>query len=77
VVDDRMAFIDNLEPHGTSSMQRDIMAGKRSELEAWNGTVVRLGRESGVDTPVHRAIYAGLLPQERRAQGALAFPEPP
>ena len=73
----RMAFIDGLEPHGTASMQRDIMDGKRSELEAWNGAVVRLGREAGVDTPVHRAIYASLLPQERRAQGALAFPEAP
>jgi 2-dehydropantoate 2-reductase len=73
----RMAFIDGLEPHGTTSMQRDIMDGKRSELEAWNGAVVRLGRETGVDTPVHRAIYASLLPHERRAQGALAFPEAP
>jgi 2-dehydropantoate 2-reductase len=73
----RMSFIDGLEPHGTASMQRDIMEGKRSELEAWNGAVVRLGMEAGVDTPVHRAIYASLLPQERRAQGALAFPEPP
>ena len=77
VVDDRMAFIDGLEPHGTASMQRDIMDGRRSELEAWNGAVVRLGREAGVETPVHRAIYASLLPQERWAQGALAFPEPP
>ena len=77
VVDQRMAFSDGLEPHGTASMQRDIMEGKRSELEAWNGAVVRLGEETGVDTPVHRSIYASLLPQERRAQGAMAFPEPP
>jgi 2-dehydropantoate 2-reductase len=73
----RMDFIDGLEPHGTASMQRDIMDGKRSELEAWNGAVVRLGEEAGVETPVHRAIYASLLPQERRAQGVLAFPEGP
>lgn len=76
-VDERMNFIDGLEPHGTASMQRDIMAGKRSELEALTGAVVRLGREAGVETPVHRAIYASLLPQERHAQGALTFPEPP
>jgi 2-dehydropantoate 2-reductase len=76
-VAERMAFIDGLEPHGTASMQRDIMDGKRSELEAWNGAVVRLGRDAGVDTPVHRAIYASLLPQEWRAQGSLEFPEAP
>lgn len=76
-VDERMAFIDGLEPHGTSSMQRDIIEGKRSELDAWNGAVVRLGREAGVETPVHAAIYASLLPQELRARGQVRFPEAP
>lgn len=73
----RMAFIDGLEPHGTSSMQRDITEGKRSELDAWNGAVVRLGREARVETPVHSAIYASLLPQELRARGEVRFPEAP
>jgi 2-dehydropantoate 2-reductase len=77
VVAERMAFVDSLEPHGTSSMQRDILDGRRSELDSWNGGVVRLGREAGVDTPVHAAIYAALLPQELRAQGRLDFPEAP
>jgi 2-dehydropantoate 2-reductase len=58
-------------------MQRDIIEGKRSELEAWNGAVVRLGREAGVETPVHSAIYASLLPQELRARGEVRFPGAP
>jgi 2-dehydropantoate 2-reductase len=70
-----IALIDGLEPHGSSSMQRDIMAGQRSELDAWNGAVVRLGSEAGVGTPVHEYIYATLLPQERRARGEIEFPE--
>jgi 2-dehydropantoate 2-reductase len=69
-----LGLMDGLEPHGTSSMQRDIMAGRRSELDAWNGAVARLGREAGVDTPVHDFIYAALLPQELRARGELEFP---
>jgi 2-dehydropantoate 2-reductase len=69
-----MGLIDALEPFGTSSMQRDIMAGRRSELDAWNGAVVRLGREAGVETPVHAFIYSSLLPQERRARGEVEFP---
>jgi 2-dehydropantoate 2-reductase len=77
VVAERMAFVDGLEAHGTSSMQRDILAGRRSELDEWNGAVVRLGREAGVEAPVHAAIYAALLPQELRARGELAFPEAP
>jgi 2-dehydropantoate 2-reductase len=68
-----MAMIDGFEPHGTSSMQRDIMAGRRSELDAWNGAVVRLGRRAGVDTPAHAHIHAALLPQELRARGELEF----
>ena len=70
-----MGLMDGLEPQGTTSMQRDIMAGRRSELDAWNGAVARLGREAGVETPVHDFIYATLLPQELRARGELEFPE--
>jgi 2-dehydropantoate 2-reductase len=77
VVAERMRFVDGLEPHGTSSMQRDILAGRRSELDEWNGAVVRLGREAGVETPAHASMYAALLPQELRARGELSFPDPP
>jgi 2-dehydropantoate 2-reductase len=76
-VEKRMAFIDGLEAHGTSSMQRDIVEGKRSELDSWNGAVVRLGGEAGVEIPVHSAIYASLLPQDFRARGEVRFPEAP
>jgi 2-dehydropantoate 2-reductase len=68
-----LAFIDTLPPDGTASMQRDIMQGRPSELEAQVGAVVRLGEECGVPVPLHRLIYAGLLPLERRARGELDF----
>jgi 2-dehydropantoate 2-reductase len=66
-----IAFIDNLQPAATASMQRDIMEGHPSELESQNGAVVRLGRETGVPTPVHAFIYRSLLPSELRARGEL------
>jgi 2-dehydropantoate 2-reductase len=53
---------------GTSSMQRDLMDGKPSELAVQNGGVVRLGLEVGVPTPVNTFIYHSLLPQEIRAR---------
>jgi 2-dehydropantoate 2-reductase len=65
-----LGFLDGLAPGGTTSLQRDIVEGRRSELDAWNGAVVRLGRRLGVPTPVHRVLYATLLPQERAAAGA-------
>jgi 2-dehydropantoate 2-reductase len=64
-----MAFVDGLAPSGTSSLQRDLAAGRPSELDDWTGAVVRLARESGVPTPVHDAIYAQL--------STSAVPRPP
>ena len=69
-----LAFIDEMAPGVIPSMQRDIMDGRPSELESQNGAVVRLGREAGVETPVHAFIYASLLPQELRARGELNHP---
>ena len=64
-----LAILDGLPVDTTSSMQRDIMAGRPSELEAQTGAVVRFGQKTGVPTPVHDAIYAELLPLEQRARG--------
>lgn len=69
-VNKTLASLDGLPADATSSMQRDIMAGRPSELEAQTGAVVRFGRKTGVPTPVHDAIYAELLPLEQKARGA-------
>ena len=70
-----LAFIDTLPPTGTTSLHRDIMEGKPSELESWNGAVVRLGKEMDVATPLNTFIYNSLLPRELRAQGKIQYPE--
>jgi 2-dehydropantoate 2-reductase len=67
-VEKTLEFIDGLPADGTASMQRDIMQGRPSELEAQVGAVVRLGQRLGVAVPVHRMIYESLLPLERRAR---------
>jgi 2-dehydropantoate 2-reductase len=56
-------------------MQRDVMEGQPSELEEQIGAVVRFGKESGVETPVHTFIYHSLLPMELRARGRLQYPD--
>jgi 2-dehydropantoate 2-reductase len=73
VVERTLAILDGVNPAGTSSLQRDIAAGKRSELDEWTGAVVRLGARARVPTPLHDFLYAALLPQERHARGELAF----
>lgn len=65
-----MAFLDKFEPHAQSSMELDLVAGRRLEVAALNGTVVRLGREVGVATPLNLAIWAALKPFENGAPAA-------
>jgi 2-dehydropantoate 2-reductase len=74
VVADTMDFVDSLPAAATTSLQRDVADGKPSELEAWSGAVVRLGREAGVATPMHELVYHTTLPLERRVRGELTFP---
>lgn len=57
-----------LEPDVRSSLYADLASGRRMELEALQGAVVRMGRERGVPTPLCRAIYAALLPYHVAAQ---------
>lgn len=68
-IEKTLAILDGLPPETTSSMQRDIMAGRPSELEGQTGAVVRFGRRSGVPTPVHDGMYEELAPLERKARG--------
>ena len=69
VVDAAVSLLENFEPTATSSFQRDVSAGKPFELEAFSGKIMRLGRERGVETPVHDSMYALLRPALARAMG--------
>lgn len=45
-----------------SSLRHDLLTGHRMELEALQGTLRRLGRETGIPTPWTDAAYAILQP---------------
>jgi 2-dehydropantoate 2-reductase len=65
-----MARYDGLPPESTASLQRDVIDGKPSELEAQLGAVSRMAAAAGVPAPVHDTLYAALLPLERKARNA-------
>jgi 2-dehydropantoate 2-reductase len=67
-VSDMLARIDATPPQTLASMQNDLMNGRPSELESQLGTVVRMGREAGLPTPVNEFLYAILLPMEMKAR---------
>ena len=49
-----------LPPQWRSSLARDLEDGRRLEVEALSGAVVRRGLTLGVPTPIHRTIAACL-----------------
>ncbi len=67
-VEEAVAFIDSFPYDSTSSLTRDIRDGKPSELEYQNGTVVKLGENYRVPTPVNGFVYNCLLPMEIKAR---------
>jgi len=57
----QLQAIDGLPAAMMSSMAQDLLRGGRLELEWLSGAVVRRAKQHGIDTPAHRAIYAGLV----------------
>ena len=69
IVPQSLTFMDNAAAHIKASMQLDVEAGHRTELEAMIGVIGRKSRELGIPTPVADMIYATLLPIELKARG--------
>ena len=57
-----LAMINGFPEQSKSSMLEDLERGRRLELPWLSGAVARLGRESGVPTPVHQFITTVLTP---------------
>jgi 2-dehydropantoate 2-reductase len=72
-VKNTLQTLQALPGNSTTSMQRDIAEGKPSELGVQTDAVVRLAKDTGVETPVNRFILHSLRPRELRARGALNF----
>ena len=62
VVERTLQLTEGFDAQTRPSMLVDLQAGRRLELEAMNGTVVRYGQEAGILTPVHCVVYAALKP---------------
>ncbi len=56
-----------LAPDGQTSMLQDVLAGRKTEVEIFGGTVVELGAKHGVPTPVNDVLVLLLRACERLA----------
>ena len=62
-----VSAMGTLDASSTFSLQRDMMAGRVSELDAQIGAMVRLAEEKEVPIPALSLVLAALLPQHRAA----------
>lgn len=68
--DRHVSFAEGLEPTGYSSLYDDLTKGRRMELEALHGTILRRARRHGIPVPMSQAIYAILKPWAVRNEAA-------
>ena len=61
-VEQRLAFADGLHADMKASLLHDLETGGKLEAPWLCGAVARMARESGLEAPVNRAVYAGLKP---------------
>ncbi len=60
-------FYHEYAEDATSSLQRDVEAGRQSELETFCGYIVREGRRLAVPVPVTERMYQALKEQEAQS----------
>jgi 2-dehydropantoate 2-reductase len=70
VVERHLALASSAPAHTITSLLYDLTHGKRLELEALHGVIIRYGTEAGVPTPMCAAVYAALAPHDARARSA-------
>jgi len=56
VVETNLSILDNLSPTASTSMQRDIKAGKPSEIDGLIYEVVRLAKHYGISLPTYEKV---------------------
>ncbi|GAC1433598.1 MAG: 2-dehydropantoate 2-reductase [Chloroflexota bacterium] len=62
IVAQGLTLAERFEPWARGSLYHDLADGRRLELDTLHGTVVRLGHDHEVPTPLNGAVYAALHP---------------
>ena len=64
-IKDWYPVLNRLSPAGKTSMLQDIEAGRKTEVEAFGGKAVELGKIHGVPTPVNQAVFQAIRVLEK------------
>ncbi|HEY9053245.1 MAG TPA: 2-dehydropantoate 2-reductase [Rectinemataceae bacterium] len=59
--------LGSLPPGGKTSMLQDVEAGRKTEVEAFSGAVIRLAAAAGLRAPMNETLYSALRAIEESA----------
>ena len=60
-----LRLLAGLDPDGYPSMRQDALAGRRSEVELFAGTVIKLAEKHALEVPVNRRYYECIMNMEK------------
>ena len=52
-----LQVMDTLDPEGKTSMCQDVLAGRKTEVEMFAGTLLSMGRDLEIPTPLNRYLF--------------------
>jgi 2-dehydropantoate 2-reductase len=61
-----VALVDTLNPQGMPSMRQDGIAGRKTEVELFSGTVIKKAQPFGLSVPVNRLLYEKIKETEKK-----------
>ncbi len=56
MINETIEHLHAMIPEGKTSMLQDVEAGRKTEVEMFAGTVIKLGKEFGIPTPYNKII---------------------
>lgn len=56
MIEETISHLHTMIPEGKTSMLQDVEAGRKTEVEMFAGTVIKLGLEHGIATPYNKIV---------------------
>lgn len=56
MIEETIEHLNTMIPEGKTSMLQDVEAGRKTEVDMFAGTVIRLGQKHGIQTPYNKII---------------------
>lgn len=66
-----LEYLDKVPHSNKPSTLQDILAGRKTEVDMFAGTIIKLGKETGVPTPFNEFLYHAIKVLEAKNEGTI------